>query len=133
MVSLGSQDIEMNLINVYAPSAEKEKLHLWEELMELRHSNGGGWILGGDFNAVMFEEERRGSAFNTKEADMFFEFVQAMGVLDMPMIGRNFTWSNKFGATMGTTKGTLRPRGSSTERGSQAVGCEAVQIHKCMA
>ncbi|CAM8993758.1 unnamed protein product [Rhodiola kirilowii] len=98
-VSVGAQETEMNFINVYAPSTEKDKLLLWEELMEVRNSNGGGWIIGGDFNAVIHEEERRGSTFNCKEADQFFEFIQAMGVMDMPLIGRKFTWSNKLGAS----------------------------------
>ncbi|CAM8897571.1 unnamed protein product [Rhodiola kirilowii] len=97
-VRVGEKETEMNFINVYAPFTEKDKL-LREELMEVRISNGGGLILGGDFNAVLHEEERRGSAFNGKEADQFFEFIQAMGVMDMPLVGRKFTWSNKFGAS----------------------------------
>ncbi|CAM8902480.1 unnamed protein product [Rhodiola kirilowii] len=98
-IKIGSHTHEMNYINVYAPSAEKEKLQLWEELLEVRNSNEGGWIIGGDFNAVLHKEERRGSAFNDKEADQFFKFIQAMGVMNLPLIGRKFTWSNKSGAS----------------------------------
>ncbi|CAM8932748.1 unnamed protein product [Rhodiola kirilowii] len=88
-----SKVVEINYLNVYAPVAEKDKLLLWEELTEVRNASEGGWIIGGDFNAVLYEEERRGSTFNSKVAD------QVMGVMDLPMAGRQFTWSNRSGVS----------------------------------
>ncbi|KAL9663848.1 hypothetical protein QQ045_019240 [Rhodiola kirilowii] len=90
-VRLLAQEVDINYINVYAPLTEKDKLQLWEDLTEVRNANGGRWIIGGDFNAVLYEEEIRGSAFKERRG--------SMGVMDLPLIKRKFTWSNKFGAS----------------------------------
>ncbi|KAL9668390.1 hypothetical protein QQ045_002771 [Rhodiola kirilowii] len=84
---------------MYAPSSEKEKLKLWEDIVSVKESSVGEWIIGGDFNSVLLEEERSRSIFNEKDAYLFLDFVQAMGVLDLPLRGRRFTWSNKSGAS----------------------------------
>ncbi|CAM8974802.1 unnamed protein product [Rhodiola kirilowii] len=88
-----------NFVNVYAPLGENEKLALWEELASLKDTFKGEWVVGGDFNSFLGEEERRGSAFNSKDASLFHDFVQAMGLVDMPLRGRRFTWGNKLGAS----------------------------------
>ncbi|KAL9676049.1 hypothetical protein QQ045_004262 [Rhodiola kirilowii] len=69
-----------------------------EDLVALRSDREGEWVVGGDLNSVLNEEERRGSKFNAKDANLFHEFIQAMGVMDLPLIGRNFTWGNENGA-----------------------------------
>ncbi|KAL9686487.1 hypothetical protein QQ045_023947 [Rhodiola kirilowii] len=76
---------------------EKEKLRLWEDLVTIKSEYEGEWVVGGDFNSVLKEEERRGSKFNSKDAHSFQEFIQVMGVMDLPLIGRNFTWGNRNG------------------------------------
>ncbi|CAM8992379.1 unnamed protein product [Rhodiola kirilowii] len=98
-VVYSQQEILINFVNVYAPSGEKEKLQLWEELVELKGVFEGEWVIGGDFNSVLVEEERRGSCFNKKDAIMFHEAIQALGVLDLPLRGRKYTWGNKNGAS----------------------------------
>ncbi|KAL9672015.1 hypothetical protein QQ045_009589 [Rhodiola kirilowii] len=45
------------------------------------------------------EEERRGLRFSEKDAILFQDFIRAMGVVDIPLKGKNFTWGNKFGAS----------------------------------
>ncbi|KAL9668797.1 hypothetical protein QQ045_006337 [Rhodiola kirilowii] len=78
---------------------EKEKIKLWETLVDLKSFNYGEWIIGGDFNSVLAEEERSRSVFNEKDANIFQKFIQAMEVLDLPLKGRCFTWGNKNGAS----------------------------------
>ncbi|KAL9659549.1 hypothetical protein QQ045_024356 [Rhodiola kirilowii] len=98
-VTFNHQKVLLNFLNVYAPNAKKEKLKLWETLVDLKSFYKGEWVLGGDFNSVLQEEERSRSSFNEKDARIFQEFIQAMGILDMPLKGRRFTWSNKNGAS----------------------------------
>ncbi|KAL9675538.1 hypothetical protein QQ045_003740 [Rhodiola kirilowii] len=75
-VEVNHEEVLINLVNVYAPSGEKEKLRLWEELVTLKSEQEGEWVVGGDFNSVLVEEERRGSNFNAKDANIFQEFIQ---------------------------------------------------------
>ncbi|KAL9689681.1 hypothetical protein QQ045_010070 [Rhodiola kirilowii] len=98
LITLKYQERLMNFVNVYAPSLEKEKMLLWESLLALKSSFEGEWIIGGDFNYVLSEEERSQTLFNVKDALLFQEFIQAMDVLDLPLKGRRFTWGNKKGA-----------------------------------
>ena len=52
------------------------------------------WCLGGDFNVVRFPAERVGFAnFSTSMHD-FSDFISSNGLIDIPLIGGNFTWSN---------------------------------------
>ncbi|CAM8979776.1 unnamed protein product [Rhodiola kirilowii] len=96
---LDHRSVRVNFVNVYAPLGEKDKRKLWEDLVSLKASFEGEWIVGGDFNSVLVEEERRGSVFNKKDANLFHDFIQAMELLDFPLRGRRFTWGNKSGAS----------------------------------
>ncbi|KAL9675777.1 hypothetical protein QQ045_003983 [Rhodiola kirilowii] len=98
-IMVNQQVVRLNLLNVYAPRIENEKILLWESLVDLKSGNGGEWIIGGDFNSVLEEEERNRTVFNVKDANIFQEFIQAMEVLDLPMKGRRFTWGNRLGAS----------------------------------
>ncbi|KAL9689013.1 hypothetical protein QQ045_033442 [Rhodiola kirilowii] len=98
-IECNHKPVLINFVNVYAPIGVKEKLSLWEELVSLKSSFKGEWIIGGDFNSVLGEEERRGSTFNSKDASLFQDFILAMGVVDIPLKGRRFTWGNKSSAS----------------------------------
>ncbi|KAL9681272.1 hypothetical protein QQ045_013054 [Rhodiola kirilowii] len=89
----------INFLNVYAPCGDKEKAMLWEHLVSLKSLYEGEWVAGGDFNSVLIEEERRGFSFSEKEAFLFQDFSRAMGLVDIPLRGKKFTWSNKNGAS----------------------------------
>ncbi|GKA71461.1 RNA-directed DNA polymerase, eukaryota, partial [Tanacetum coccineum] len=46
------------------------------------------------------EQERVGSIFNNIEADYFNSFIDASGLVDLPIGGRCFTWMNKAGTKL---------------------------------
>ncbi|CAM8943986.1 unnamed protein product [Rhodiola kirilowii] len=98
-IKINDREVLMNFLNVYAPISEKDKLKLWEDIVTIKEARPGEWVVGGDFNSVLEEEERSRSLFNEKDASLFQDFIQAMGVLDLPLKGRSFTWSNKNGAS----------------------------------
>ncbi|GJT34461.1 putative RNA-directed DNA polymerase, eukaryota, reverse transcriptase zinc-binding domain protein [Tanacetum coccineum] len=51
-------------------------------------------------NAVRNEQERVGFIFNNIEADYFNFFIDATGLVDLPIGGRCFTWMNKVGTKL---------------------------------
>ncbi|KAL5726418.1 hypothetical protein ACHQM5_009463 [Ranunculus cassubicifolius] len=79
--------------NVYGPRLEGERWELWKELEEVRGFWDGPWCIGGDFNAVRREGERRGEVGWSKEMEEFSEFVENNELVDLPMIGRKYTWA----------------------------------------
>ena len=50
--------------------------------------------MGGDFNAIQFPSERLGAKNFTQGMHNFSDFISFNGLLDIPLEGGSFTWSN---------------------------------------
>ncbi|GKA87761.1 putative RNA-directed DNA polymerase, eukaryota, reverse transcriptase zinc-binding domain protein [Tanacetum coccineum] len=57
-------------------------------------------VLQGDFNEVREEGERYGSNFCERQARIFNDFITENSLIDIPLGGFNFTWTNKWGTKM---------------------------------
>ncbi|KAL4308180.1 hypothetical protein GQ457_01G006150 [Hibiscus cannabinus] len=71
---------------------------LWNELRTLKEATEISWIVGGDFNAVRNRSERSSCGNVLVGADKFNQFIEDCNFIDLPMIGKKFTWfgpSNK--------------------------------------
>lgn len=68
-------DEEVLLMNVYAPQEQRDKIVLWDKILQLIGSKIGCWVLMGDFNEVRDQSERRNSAFNAANARYFNDFI----------------------------------------------------------
>ncbi|GKD76600.1 cytochrome P450, partial [Tanacetum coccineum] len=55
------------------------------------------WILFEDFNVVRNIDERDGSIFDHREANIFNDFIARNGLFDFPLGGRKFTRIDKAG------------------------------------
>lgn len=85
------------IVNIYSGCDIDSKRALWAALLSWRNSCLiPAWFLVGDFNAVRFEEERRGIAgvsYSQRcEMDEFNLFISNMELVDIPLAGRKFTW-----------------------------------------
>ncbi|MCI22282.1 transposon TX1 putative protein, partial [Trifolium medium] len=63
----------------------------------------GNWCVVGDFNAVVSSEERRGVAIEMArngEMRAFGGFIEEMNLIDLPCLGRRFTWYHANGRSM---------------------------------
>ncbi|GJW96601.1 RNA-directed DNA polymerase, eukaryota, reverse transcriptase zinc-binding domain protein [Tanacetum coccineum] len=88
------------MVNIYSPQDQVSKLALWNRLQDFMHHHNGSYIMFGDMNAVRNEQEMVGSIFNNIEADYFNSFIDATGLVDLPIRGRCFTWMNKAGTKL---------------------------------
>ena len=72
-------------------------------LTTLKQSYGNlAWVVCGDFNAVRREEERkwiRGCSSHKKEIDGFNRFIENNNLLDIPCVGKKYTWYKANGTT----------------------------------
>ena len=50
--------------------------------------------MGGDFNVVWFPSERFGSVYFTTAMCQFSTFISEQSLVDLPLVGGTFTWSN---------------------------------------
>ena len=52
------------------------------------------WCIGGDFNVVRFPSEKSGQGPYSTAMQDFSDFIADFGLLDTPLEGGKFTWSN---------------------------------------
>ncbi|GKE65870.1 RNA-directed DNA polymerase, eukaryota, reverse transcriptase zinc-binding domain protein, partial [Tanacetum coccineum] len=88
------------LINVYGPQHQPEKSNLWDFLCFFILNHVGNIILFGDLNEVRCEAERIGSSFSRSDAEILNAFIHDVGLIDLSMGGRRFTWMNKSGSKL---------------------------------
>ena len=67
---------------------------MWEELIGLITWWDLPWCLGGDFNIICFPSERLGAASYSRAMYGFSDFISLHGLMDIPMAGGLYTWSN---------------------------------------
>ncbi|KAK3199060.1 hypothetical protein Dsin_022475 [Dipteronia sinensis] len=85
---------EMVFCTLYAANIESERIDLWNFILNAQGSLPGPWVIGGDFNTVLVQSERMGGASSVRSMRNFKQFVDSAYVVDIPMVGMTFTWSN---------------------------------------
>ncbi|XP_021995662.1 uncharacterized protein LOC110892828 [Helianthus annuus] len=90
----------LNIASIYAPNDPVARRHVWAELLQLRNSLPGMWILLGDFNDVRGPEERCNSEFVSLNASFFNQFIENADLLEYQMGGRQFTYRSDNGAKL---------------------------------
>jgi exonuclease III len=91
------------LVNIYSPCSLAGKKKLWEDLLAFKNQNGDGeWCVGGDFNAVLLSSERKGSGGDSRQGEriLFNHFVEDMELIDVPVMGKKFSWFSADGKSM---------------------------------
>jgi hypothetical protein len=72
--------------------------------LSLKENYGSGnWCVVGDFNSVVEPEERRGERSDvslTSEMRAFHGFIDDLDLIDLPLLGRRFTWFHANGRLM---------------------------------
>ncbi|GLT59702.1 hypothetical protein SLA2020_325070 [Shorea laevis] len=96
----GDYNIPCYFVNVYSSCDLAQKRCLWEILSDLVTSKKGNWCIAGDFNAIRNSQERKGDTSVRRELREFNDFIETTGLVDLPMIGRKFTWYQPNGQSM---------------------------------
>ena len=89
-----SNQFEWIFTGVYGPNTDRDRIVLWEELAGLISWWDASWCIGGDFNVVRFPSEKSRQAPFISAMQEFLEFIADFGLLDTPLEGGKFTWSN---------------------------------------
>ncbi|XP_038699743.1 uncharacterized protein LOC119997044 [Tripterygium wilfordii] len=66
----------------------------WEAIRGLKSSILVPWLIWGDLNEVLLPEDRLGGTHTTNGMNDFGDFVNACNLVELPLAGRRFTWSN---------------------------------------
>lgn len=80
---------------VYASCSMAERRDLYEELSQFGNTVNHPWMLGGDFNAILSPEEKKGGTMGFISSMTDFQgFTARNGLLDAGFTGSPYTWSN---------------------------------------
>ncbi|XP_077216001.1 uncharacterized protein LOC143850662 [Tasmannia lanceolata] len=80
---------------VYGPARASERSGLWAELNEIQEQWQGPWIVEGDFNTIRFPLEKNRPTTITTRMRNFSNFIQNVHIIDLPLEGAKYTWTNK--------------------------------------
>ncbi|KAG5514982.1 hypothetical protein RHGRI_036130 [Rhododendron griersonianum] len=93
-ISIGQHQCRMTF--VHAQNSLQERRDLWEELLGIAHMESSDWLIGGDFNAILHQDEKFGGLQRQAwELSDFQRFVQESSLIDLGYVGFPFTWNNK--------------------------------------
>ena len=53
------------------------------------------WLVIGDFNLIRRPEDRNKEGADVQEMFLFNDAISTLGLVEIPLLGRQFTWSNK--------------------------------------
>ncbi|OVA10606.1 Endonuclease/exonuclease/phosphatase [Macleaya cordata] len=80
--------------NGYSPNEVTGRLNFWKELDKVKAWWQGAWCIAADFNAIRDETERNKPGGNKRNRKMLNAFLNRNALLDLPLAGGNFTWSD---------------------------------------
>lgn len=77
---------------VYGFYSVSHRLELWNSLQSVASLWGGPWVIAGDFNCVMAENERIGRAVTTRETRDFKSICETLDLSQAPTSGCFYTF-----------------------------------------
>nr|XP_016462863.1 PREDICTED: uncharacterized protein LOC107785951 [Nicotiana tabacum] len=86
---------ELYVTLVYAKCDATERIELWNSMYHLASDMKSPWLVGGDFNVILLEEEKyRGLHVYLSEVEDFSHFVDTCALYDLGFKGILYTWWN---------------------------------------
>ncbi|XP_020405790.1 uncharacterized protein [Zea mays] len=80
---------------VYGPQGDDGKILFLQELRDVRTACAGPWLVAGDFNLIYKTSDKNNSNFNRAMMGRFRDLINDLGLKEIPLLGRKFTWSNQ--------------------------------------
>ncbi|KAL2929297.1 LINE-1 retrotransposable element ORF2 protein, partial [Bienertia sinuspersici] len=79
---------------IYAFNGAQDRKTLWESLREIKMQIQGPWIIIGDFNCPLTDNDRIGSPIMHAELEEFAQCMSDCDLIDLIYSGCRYTWSN---------------------------------------
>jgi hypothetical protein len=76
----------------YSPSMCPEFL---SHMSDIATTDNIPWLLYGDFNMIRYADEtKKNSNFHFSKSESFSNLIGDLGLIELPLLDRKFTWSN---------------------------------------
>lgn len=83
------------LTNIYAPCTPLGKREFIRWFRNIQLPDLIDWLIIGDFNLYRSPEDRNRPGADFSEMFLFNEAISALGLVELPLRGKRFTWMNK--------------------------------------
>ncbi|XP_073355487.1 uncharacterized protein [Aegilops tauschii subsp. strangulata] len=80
---------------VYGPQSDEDKRNFLLEMRQLQTVTSPEWLILGDFNLISRADEKSNSNINLRMIRSFRAVIDDLGLKELPLTGRRFTWSNE--------------------------------------
>ena len=91
----------VTIVNVYCSGSLWEKKKMWKEINGVKLNQlSKAWCIIGDFNSIRRQEERKSlisTSDYSREIKRFNDFIEKSELVDIPLVGRKFTWNKPNG------------------------------------
>ena len=95
-VKVHSSDLTWLIYAIYASPRLAERRILWENLKIVAHLHNLPWLMLGDFNEILSEEDKfGGNRANVNKALEFKECLDDCNILYLGFAGPKYTWTNR--------------------------------------
>ena len=96
IVKVRSSDISWLLSAIYASPRLAERRILWDNLKTVAHLHNLPWLMIGDFNEVLSDDDKfGGNHVNLNRALEFKDCLDKCNMVDLGFTGPKFTWTNR--------------------------------------
>lgn len=85
----------ISVTNAYGPTEDSLKPGFVSELRSCAALTDHPWLLAGDFNMVRWLVNRSSGSHSFRLMDLFNNFISDVGIVDIQLRNRSFTWSSK--------------------------------------
>jgi exonuclease III len=82
------------LTNIYGPSQSDRKSSFLEWFSNIDMPDDADWIIMGDFNFIRKPSDRNRPGGDINGMMLFNDAISNLGLVELPLKGRNYTWSN---------------------------------------
>lgn len=83
------------LSNIYAPCTAPGKRAFLQWFKNIHMPDNINWLIVGDFNLYRSPNDRNKPRGDHLEMYLFNEAISALSIVELPLKGRRYTWSNK--------------------------------------
>ena len=86
---------EWVLVSVYGAAQDDHKPNFLAELVRMCENEPLPLLVGGDFNIIRNPKEKNNANFNPRWSFMFNAIIECIGLKELEMSGRQYTWANR--------------------------------------
>lgn len=83
------------LTNIYAPCIDEGRIQFLECFKNIDMLDMVDWLIVSDFNLIRYPENRNKPGGDVNNMLAFNEAISNLGIVEIPLHGQRFTWSNK--------------------------------------